>query len=100
MQGNSKSPEAMHVAMVAPPYFSIPPEAYGGIEEVVGDLTRALIARGHRVTLVGAGRDRTPAKFLRTYDEPPTDQLGEPLPRSCSPTWMSMSSTITRSPGR
>ncbi len=80
MQGNSKSPEAMHVAMVAPPYFSIPPEAYGGIEEVVGDLTRALIARGHRVTLVGAGRDRTPAKFLRTYDEPPTDQLGEPLP--------------------
>ncbi len=70
----------MHIAMVAPPWFSIPPEAYGGIEEVVAGLTRALVARGHLVTLVGAGPDETPARFLRTYREPPSDRLGDPVP--------------------
>src|SRR5205814_2770586 len=70
----------MHIAMVAPPWFHIPPEAYGGIEEVVAGLTHALIARGHRVSLVGAGRDATPAEFLRTYREPPSERLGDPLP--------------------
>ena len=66
--------------MVAPPWFSVPPEAYGGIEEVVAGLTHALIACGHRVTLVGAGRDATPADFLRTYRDPPSERLGDPLP--------------------
>jgi glycosyltransferase involved in cell wall biosynthesis len=80
MPGNVDAGGPLHVAMVAPPWFSIPPDAYGGIEEVVGDLTRTLIARGHQVTLVGAGEDRTPARFLRTYKDPPSSQLGEPLP--------------------
>jgi glycosyltransferase involved in cell wall biosynthesis len=80
MPGNNRPAGGMHIAMVAPPWFTIPPEAYGGIEEVVGDLTRTLMARGHRVTLVGAGDDCTPARFLRTYDEPPSERLGEPLP--------------------
>jgi glycosyltransferase involved in cell wall biosynthesis len=80
MPGNVGAGEAMRVAMVAPPWYTVPPEAYGGIEEVVADLTRTLIARGHEVTLVGAGQDGTPARFLRTYDEPPSDQLGQPLP--------------------
>ena len=44
----------LHVAMIAPPYFDIPPTAYGGVEVVVADLVDALIDRGHRVTLIGA----------------------------------------------
>src|SRR5437879_5864913 len=80
MPGDSRSARGLHVAMVAPPWFTIPPEAYGGIEEIVAELTRSLVARGHRVTLIGAGTDGTPAKFLRTYDEPPSDRLGEPVP--------------------
>jgi glycosyltransferase involved in cell wall biosynthesis len=76
MSGDS----GLHVAMVAPPWFTIPPVAYGGIEEVVADLARTLTARGHRVSLIGAGTDGTPARFLSTYDEPPSDRLGEPLP--------------------
>src|SRR2546430_12102303 len=47
---------------------------------MVAELTRALSARGHEVTLIGAGPDRTPAKFLRTYLEPPSRRLGEPEP--------------------
>jgi glycosyltransferase involved in cell wall biosynthesis len=72
--------DRLHIAMVAPPWFEVPPPAYGGIEQVVGDLSHALVRNGHRVTLVAAGRDGTPARLLRTYDEPPSERLGETLP--------------------
>lgn len=71
----------LHVAMIAPPYFDIPPTAYGGVEAVVADLVDALTARDHQVTLIGAGGHRTRAqRFLATYQRQPADQLGEPLP--------------------
>jgi glycosyltransferase involved in cell wall biosynthesis len=71
----------MHIAMVAPPYFDVPPRAYGGIETVVADLVDALVARGHLVTLIGAGRHATRAqRFIRTYDVGAADRLGEPMP--------------------
>ncbi len=71
----------LNVAMIAPPYFSVPPTAYGGVEAVVADLVDALIDRDHQVTLIGAGRHRTRAqRFLATYQQPPAEQLGEPLP--------------------
>jgi len=66
--------------MVAPPWFDIPPRAYGGIEAVVADLAEALVARGHTVTLIAAGQNGTSARFLRTYEEPPSERLGQPLP--------------------
>jgi glycosyltransferase involved in cell wall biosynthesis len=80
MPDKTRQGESLRVAMVAPPWFSIPPQAYGGIEEVVADLVRALSARGHHVTLIGAGRDQTPGQFLRTFEKPQGDRLGEPLP--------------------
>ncbi|MGH9082389.1 MAG: glycosyltransferase family 4 protein [Acidimicrobiales bacterium] len=67
--------------MVAPPYFAVPPNAYGGVEAVVADLVDALVDRGHEVVLVGAGRRGTRAQhFHATYQDPPGDQLGDPLP--------------------
>jgi glycosyltransferase involved in cell wall biosynthesis len=71
----------LHVAMIAPPYFDVPPTAYGGIETVVADLVDSLVARGHQVTLIGAGRHSTKAqRFITTYDVGPADRLGEPMP--------------------
>ncbi len=71
----------LHIAMVAPPYFDVPPKAYGGIEVVVADLVDALVARGLEVTLIGAGKHATRAqRFITTYDVGPADQLGEPMP--------------------
>jgi glycosyltransferase involved in cell wall biosynthesis len=70
----------MHIAMVAPPWFSVPPDAYGGIEEVVAGLVHELTGRGHRVTLIGAGEDGTPAEFQQTFEEPPSHRLGDPVP--------------------
>jgi glycosyltransferase involved in cell wall biosynthesis len=67
--------------MVAPPYFTLPPAAYGGVEAVVADLVDELVERGHEVTLVGAGEHRTRAqRFFPTYADPPGRRVGEPLP--------------------
>jgi len=70
----------LRIALIAPPWFEIPPRAYGGIEALVADLAEGLIARGHDVVVIGAGEDRTAARFLCTYSEPPSTRLGEPVP--------------------
>ncbi|MHB8451453.1 MAG: glycosyltransferase family 4 protein [Mycobacteriales bacterium] len=67
--------------MIAPPYFAVPPAAYGGVEAVVADLVDALVDRGHEVTLIGAGPHGTRAqRFVATYAAPLSDRLGEPFP--------------------
>ena len=71
----------LRVAVVAPPWFEVPPEGYGGIESVVADLVEVLVALGHHVTLVAAGRDRTAAeRFVQTFAVPPTGRLGAAVP--------------------
>lgn len=43
-----------HIVVLAPPWYAVPPQGYGGIELVVSLLTTELRARGHRVTLFAA----------------------------------------------
>ena len=72
---------ALRIAIVAPPWFELPPRAYGGIESVVSDLVNQLTLLGHEVTLIGSGRNRTAAhRFERVFQTPPTESLGDPLP--------------------
>jgi len=72
---------SLRIGMVAPPWFGLPPRAYGGIESVVSDLVNQLTLLGHEVTLIGAGRNRTAAhRFVRVFQTPPTESLGDPLP--------------------
>jgi glycosyltransferase involved in cell wall biosynthesis len=67
--------------MIAPPWFELPPLAYGGIEIVVASLVDQLSARGHHVTLIAAGRHRTAAtEFLPVFLDPPSDRLGTSMP--------------------
>lgn len=70
----------LRVAMVVPPYFSIPPGGYGGVESVVADLTDSLIDRGHHVTLLGVGENGTAADFVSVWPRPIPERLGEPMP--------------------
>jgi glycosyltransferase involved in cell wall biosynthesis len=71
----------LRVAVVAPPWISIPPDGYGGIEAMVFWLIEGLVDRGHEVTLIGAGDCRTSAaRFLQTYEEPPMARMGTPFP--------------------
>jgi glycosyltransferase involved in cell wall biosynthesis len=41
------------VAFVVPPWYTVPPEGYGGTELVVNLLATELVARGHRATVLG-----------------------------------------------
>ncbi|MFR9751960.1 glycosyltransferase family 4 protein [Nocardia sp. 004] len=68
------------IAMVVPPYFDVPPKAYGGVEAVVADLVDSLVDRGHEVTLLGAGESGTKAKFMPVWDRAVPERLGEPFP--------------------
>jgi len=71
----------LNIAVVSPPWFEVPPERYGGIESVVADLVAVLVARGHHVTLVAAGRCLTAAQtFVQTFEVPPTERLGTAVP--------------------
>ncbi len=70
----------LHIVMVAPPYFEVPPAGYGGVEAVVAQLADALVDCGHRVTLLGAGRPGTKADFVPVWDDILSDRLGEPFP--------------------
>ncbi|MEV0587175.1 glycosyltransferase family 4 protein [Nonomuraea sp. NPDC050310] len=68
------------MAILAPPWFELPPDGYGGIESMVADLAGALVERGHEVTLIGAGASETTARFFPTYAEAPSERIGEPMP--------------------
>lgn len=56
----------MRIAMVAPPWYALPPTGYGGIELIVAELTEALVARGHAVELYAPGDSRTNARLIPT----------------------------------
>src|SRR5690606_26071560 len=71
----------LRIAMVAPPWFELPPRGYGGTEAVVASLVDGLVDRGHRVTLVASGAHRTKAqRYHRVYPVTPAERLGDPLP--------------------
>ncbi len=67
----------MRILQVAPPWFAVPPEGYGGIEAVVANLTDGLVAAGHEVTLLAAGGSRTTAHLCTVHPSPPSEALGD-----------------------
>jgi glycosyltransferase involved in cell wall biosynthesis len=63
----SASGAPLRIAMLAPPWLSVPPSGYGGVEWVVSALTEALVRRGNDVTLFcapGSVSDATVATLL------------------------------------
>jgi len=67
----------MRIALVAPPWYAVPPRGYGGIEALVAGLADGLVARGHEVLLVSAGRNGTLAEGVSTLEEPAEALLGD-----------------------
>jgi len=74
------APAPLRIALVAPPFYAVPPAGYGGIEAVVAQLADGLVRRGHQVTLLAAAGSRTEARLLPTFDEPQWPRLGRPEP--------------------
>ncbi|MEW2381741.1 glycosyltransferase [Micromonospora sp. NPDC047707] len=67
--------------MVVPPWLSVPPPGYGGVEQTVAGLVDALVDRGQAVTVFGAGEHHgTGASFVSTVPTLQYDRLGESLP--------------------
>jgi glycosyltransferase involved in cell wall biosynthesis len=71
--------ELLRIAVVAPPFFAVPPDGYGGIETVVALLVDGLVQRGHDVTLIGVGQQATRGGFRATYERPQSDRLGDAM---------------------
>jgi glycosyltransferase involved in cell wall biosynthesis len=75
---------SLDIAVVAPPWLPVPPRGYGGIEALIADTVSELSARGHRVTLLSAGRgssDLLPGvTTLPTSDQARTDDIGNEMP--------------------
>ena len=79
--GENFEDRPLRIAVLAPPWFELPPVGYGGIESVVADLVDQLSDRGHEVMLIGAGRHHTRAtRFFATFTTPPSERLGTPVP--------------------
>ncbi len=65
--------------MLAPPWISVPPPGYGGVESVVSVLTEALVRRGHAVTLFCAPGSLSSARVVTLLDEHHPDEIERSL---------------------
>ena len=54
----------MRIAQIAPPWIAIPPQHYGGTENVIYHLVEELVALGHDVTLFAPGDAHTSAQQI------------------------------------
>jgi glycosyltransferase involved in cell wall biosynthesis len=78
--GRESRSERLRVAVLAPPWFAVPPQRYGGTEAVVSLLADGLVAAGHEVTLFATGDSRTPGRLVSPFAEGRSDELGTTQP--------------------
>jgi len=69
----------LRIAMLAPPWISVPSPGYGGVEAVVSTLTEALVDRGHDVTLFCAPGSVSSARVVTLLDRSHPDQIQRSL---------------------
>jgi hypothetical protein len=82
LRAGERKPRALRVAMLAPPWISIPPPAYGGIEVVVALLCDALVARGHAVTLFAAPGSHSTATVHTLLNDAYPNTIGSAMHES------------------
>ncbi len=69
----------LHIAMLAPPWISVPAPGYGGVESVVSTLTEALVRRGHAVTLFCAPGSVSRATVVTLLEHAHADEIERSL---------------------
>lgn len=69
----------MRIALIAPPWYPVPPTAYGGIETVVDCLARGYTALGHEVVLFATGDSTCPVPRRGPFAAARSDDLGDAL---------------------
>src|SRR5213593_4145695 len=78
--GSKSVPDSLRVAVLAPPWFAVPPTGYGGIELVVSLLADGLVDAGHQVTLFASGDSLTKAELSFVFEEAPSELIGRTAP--------------------
>lgn len=58
----------MRIAIISPPWVAVPPPAYGGTENVLDTLARALQSAGHDVLLYATGDSQCPVELRYSFD--------------------------------
>jgi glycosyltransferase involved in cell wall biosynthesis len=66
----------MKIGILSPPWFPVPPEAYGGTERVVALLADGLVEAGHDVTLFASGDSQTRARLDAVFHTAPSEWIG------------------------
>jgi glycosyltransferase involved in cell wall biosynthesis len=74
--GRKVRPDRLRVAVLAPPWFAVPPRRYGGTEAVVSLLVDGLVRKHHDVTLFASGDSGTQASLVSTFPRGRSDDLG------------------------
>jgi glycosyltransferase involved in cell wall biosynthesis len=72
--------QRLKIGVVAPAWFAVPPERYGGIEWVVALLADGLVDEGHEVVLFASGGSVSKAELVSTFAEPPSYRIGQSIP--------------------
>jgi len=57
----------MRIALIAPPFIPVPPDAYGGTELFVANLAESLVTGGHDVTVFANGESTVAAAVRSTF---------------------------------
>ena len=70
----------LRVALIAPPWFPVPPPAYGGTEAVVSLLAEGLVANGVDVTLFASGDSGTAANLSYVHPTARSVEIGQTGP--------------------
>ena len=72
--------QSMRIALIAPPWTPIPPPLYGGIELVVDQMARGLLAAGHDVTLFTTGDSTCPVPKMWALEHAEGMRIGMAVP--------------------
>ena len=65
--GRKARSERLRIAVLAPPWFAVPPRRYGGTEAVVSLLVDGLVRERHDVTLFASGDSRLRRAWSRRF---------------------------------
>lgn len=64
----------MKIAVIIPPFTTIPTLGQGGTERIAQGMIDELLKRGHEVTLLGAGNCESKATFIKIFDKTISEQ--------------------------
>jgi len=57
----------LKIAIIAPPFTTVPPKGQGGTEIIAYEMIEGFAKKGHKVTLLGAGRYKGSAQFIQIF---------------------------------